>query len=540
MTATACRESCRPPDSKRGVLRSAPFVFWYDRGVNIVPVVVDHSLRVSAGLLGRDLAEQIFSELLIPNQAHEDAREYNVYGWEAIPAFHQLYDVHGDTVVLPRGYALRLKQLLRERGQRVDWRDRTRFVRGPDLGGQAIIHREHQPRAVAALRKHRQGIYKAPTGSGKTVTLCALLAELRPLRSLIVVDRINLVNQWRDRIRQYLDPPFEVGTIGEGVWEEDRITVGTVQAIWRVRNELIAEGWFDDWDLVSLDECHHVTAVTYRDLMARFTARYRFGKSATPDKTGDFELAKAVLGPVFHEDHHEPLRRQGVLITPTVQVVYSDFDYPYYGNHIADSKGNCQAPRCKNKRPHHRHRNNYQDLRKALVRDDSRNGLITEIIKDNSDHIVLVSTDEITQIEHIVQRMKHDGWQAMDDVYVMTSKEKGSKRDEILQTLADRGRGVLLSTVAGEGLDLPPIDRIILAFPTRNAKNVEQRVGRGTRPAAGKTDCIIYDIADNIGVLYQQFLERLHGCYQPLELPVHFVNKPDKRKRIGLENLGAR
>ena len=73
------------------------------------------------------------------------------------------------------------------------------------------------------------------------------------------------------------------------------------------------------------------------------------------------------------------------------------------------------------------------------------------------------------------------------------------------------------------------LDRIILAFPTRNAKKVEQQVGRGTRATNGKTDCIVYDIADNVGPLLAQLQSRIRGCYKPLELELELINEP-KRK----------
>ncbi len=503
-----------------------------------VPVYVTHELRVDGNLLGHDLVNDIFDDLTIPNDAHIKAKKREIWKWEEIPEFHEPFDLDGDIVVMPRGYALRLKKLLRVHRIKVDWIDRTKWAKGSPIGGDEFSYRDHQPAAVAAIKRHRQGFYKAPTGSGKTVTICGLIWDLSPRRTLILVDKKNLVTQWVKHINNHLNPDFPVGRISEGKWVEERITVATIQSIWSKRYD-VGQDWFEQWDLVVLDECHHVAARMYYNLMSRFNARYLLGASATPDKTDEFELAKTVMGPVIYEDSHTELRESGVLIKPSVKVIYSDFQYPYYGDHNADKNGDCQKPGCRSKYPHHKHRNNYGDMLKALLQDESRNGLVMEILKRESDHTVLVATDQIKHIDAMLAEITYDGYMPLDDIYILTSKQKkAEERDEILNTVVKRGHGIIFSTIAHEGLDLPPVDRIVLPFPTRNGKKVEQQIGRGTRSTPGKTDCLVYDIADPVGPLMQQLRQRMLGCYQPLELDVEIVNKPAP-KRKGLGRLSA-
>lgn len=503
--------------------------------MQIVPVKVTHELRVDGNYLGHDLVEEIFDELTIDNNAYLDAKKRKYWGWQKIAPTHDLYKLDGNELVLPRGYALQLKRKLRKNGLKVRWIDRTRWHRGKPIGREEFSFRNHQPAALDAIKHHRQGMYKSPTGGGKSAVGSSVIWDLCPQNTLILVDRVNLVSQWAKDIVKMIDPSFPIGRIAKGKWDEQRITVATVQTLWARRHDLDEEFW-EKWDLVILDECHHVTAATFRDLIARLHARYRLGFSATPDKTGEFELAQAVLGPVFHEDSHQELRESGVLIKPKVKVLYSGFDFEYWGDHAANKKGQCLVPDCKNKKPRHRHRNNYGKLLYALLRDDVRNGLIVEILKREADHTVLVCTDQTTHIEILLDAISADDWIPLDDVYVLTGKQSAEERDEIIEKVTKRGHGIILSTIANEAFNLPAIDRVVLGFPTSNAKKTIQQVGRGTRTSYGKSDCLIYDIADDVGPMHSQFRKRMAGCYQPQELDVEIVNPPTRKKGLGMLN----
>ena len=233
-----------------------------------IPVIVDSHLRLDGNLVGHDLANEIFDELTVPNPAYAVAVNRRQWNASQIPEDFLLGDLDGDTVVMARGYALQLKLLLREHGLGVRWIDRRTFRRGAPLGHEEFSYRAHQPAAVRAIRRHQQLIYKAPTGSGKTVTVCGAIWEMSPQWSIILVDRINLVDQWMDRIEEHVGiPRNEIGSIGDMSWSEGRITVATVQTLHRYIKQLREEDWFKQWSFVCLDECHHVTARTYLELV---------------------------------------------------------------------------------------------------------------------------------------------------------------------------------------------------------------------------------------------------------------------------------
>ena len=176
----------------------------------------------------------------------------------------------------------------------------------------------------------------------------------------------------------------DIGQIGQGKWKEGaRITVATVQTIWKkYKDGLLDDGFFDEWDCVIVDECHHVTAETIQVIVGSFNAKYRFGVSATPDRKDDkFEFALDVLGEVFWQDDEEELRAAGMLMRPLVRVIRTDFNHVYWPDHSSDENHDCMTPGCRlsGKRPHE-HRNNYQAVKTALVENEPRNWLIAETL----------------------------------------------------------------------------------------------------------------------------------------------------------------
>jgi hypothetical protein len=140
-----------------------------------IPVIIDSHLRLDGNLIGLDLANTIFDELTLLNPEWAEAKKRTGWVPKSIEKWILLADLDGDTLVMPRGYAMELKLLLREHGHRVWWVDRRKWASGSAFGVKQFSYRDHQPAAVKAIIKHQFGIYEAPTGSGKTTVGCAVI-----------------------------------------------------------------------------------------------------------------------------------------------------------------------------------------------------------------------------------------------------------------------------------------------------------------------------------------------------------------------------
>lgn len=485
-------------------------------------VVVDSHLRVDGNVLGRDLVDDILDELTIANAAKAVAKRTKRYGWWDLPDEFLLGDLDGDELIMPRGYAVQLKRLCREYDIKVIWVDRRKGQKGKSFKWRKnFTARPHQPLAVRKMRRHQQGMYQAPTGSGKSLTCIKFVHDVAPAQSIVLVDQVGLQTQWIKEFGNWLGGE-NVGQIGNGVWVDDkRVTVATVQTIWsKIKRGELPEDFFDRYDCVIVDECHHVSAETIEYIVGMFRAKWRIGVSATPDRLDHkFAIVRAVLGEVFHQDDEDRLRKLGVLVKPQVQVIKTDFEFEYVTDHESDRQGRCRKRGCTIHRQHG-HRNNYQKLKDAIVSNVDRNELVGRTVSEQAvtgPHHHLIVSDEIRHLEAIeqtswIQALQGSLWEI--PVFVLTGKVSGNKRQALIEEIAAAEQCIVLATVAKEGLDIPRIDRIYLPFPSSNPKKVQQWVGRGTRSAAGKTDVLIFDFLDIlVGILKKQFRSRRYGFY---------------------------
>ena len=495
-----------------------------------IPVIIDSHCRVDGNLLGIDLVERVLKELTLINPAWIAGCKGN--GGrpdDDIPKWIILADLDGDTLVMPRGYAYEFKLLLREWGHRVWWLDRRKWEQGPAFGYAEFDYRDHQRVAVRKLRHHQQGIYEAPTGSGKTVAICGLIWELQPAKAIVLVDKIELLHQWRKEFLEKTGCPEElVGQIGQSKWDERRFTIATVQTLRRaLKTGKIGPEWFRQWDLVDLDECHHVTAETIMELMQLFWARYRLGNSATPDRQDmKFDIALDIIGDVVHSEGEEELREAGLITAPTVHRIQTNFKFPYHRAHVSGPRGQCEIDGCKINRVHS-HKNNYMKMMEHLVNDPARNGLVVSCVLaqiKTGPHVHLVISDRVTHLEALMiaySRAAKALKVKVPSTYLLTGKTPKAKRKQIMAEVQAHADCVLFSTVAKEGLDVPMIDRIYLPFPATQPAATEQKIGRGTRARAGKGETLIFDFADvHVKPLRRQFKRRRTLVYDKLGLEV--------------------
>lgn len=447
---------------------------------------VDHRLRVDKDDLPAGVEDMIKEALSIPNREKEEAKKNDLWGWRELPDRIELWDESRTHLSMPRGFALNFRTGLGMLGHEPDFIDH-RYYKPLIKIGQQINTKPWQKPAVDAILQYHQGIYKAPAGSGKTVSVLAAIQKLG-CRSLVIVNTKDILWQWQERVQQFLGTEYPVGLIGDNEFNPSKyLTIATAQTLHSRYDELVAAGFFDEFSLVCLDECHHATADTYNRLINRFSSRYRIGVSATPDKTGDFLLATAVLGPIFHETKVTEVTS---LIRPQVVRVTTDFFFSFRG-----------GPR-----------GNYQALIKALINNRKRNELIVQHVRGNRGHHQLVITKRIEHIEILKQMLLDSGF--TDPIYTIIGDDKNEARQDAKAFIEEKPC-VILSTLADEALDIPRLDRLHLVYPQKNTGLITQQVGRVERAHPNKKDAVIYDYADlKVSPLAIQWRERQYGVYK--------------------------
>lgn len=414
-----------------------------------------------------------------------------------------LYDTPPDLFLMPRGFAPTLAEILDNAEVEFEFDD-CRVCLPHEPFGNEIPLRPEQVKIADAIMEVEQGYGKSPTASGKTVACLAAIDQIG--KTLVIVNTMEIADQWVERIHEWLGEDYPTGFIGDGEFEisETGITVATVQTIWSRRAELWEEGFFDTFSGVCLDECHHGNARTYRWVMNQFSAKYRWGVSATPEKTGDPRIMKLVLGDQFVEVTEKDVEHS--VMKPTIEVIPTQFDMEY------ESFGGG--------------RNNYQKILSALSEDDDRNQLIVdELMTNHRDHANLIISKRLEHLSQIWETLVAAGYPA-EQIFTIVGKDERADRAASAEA-ASLGQCVVLSTLADEALDIKRLDRIHLIFPTKNPGLVKQQVGRIRRKHPDKLDAVVLDYHDwQVKPFHKQYMARRHEVYNPMGWPVK------KRKRI--------
>lgn len=479
-----------------------------------VPAILDSEIRISLDQLPELVIDEIMGELSIPNEEKIRAKKEKIYGWTDLPDEIPLYEINGNTLCIPRGFRDPLTIGLEHHEIQIAWEDQRTSESILQFNPSFQLRPQQGP-AAESIIAFEDGIYEAPAGSGKTVTGLEVVRRVRQRHNLIVVNQIDIATQWQLEAAQYV-PGIATGIIGEGRWEEAQLTIATLQTLYSRLEELIARGFFDKWGLVCLDECHHQQARTFMEVINRFNSYYRFGLSATPDKTGIFAMAQAVLGDIVHRTTRHELRDYGILARPRVEVVETGFQFDYWPTHTSTPFEHCMKPGCKlSKKKRHFHRNNYQSLKKKLVEDENRNRLIAaRVVREcyTLKRRVLVDSSQKNHLRYIREQLIKLG-ASPNDIYWMTGDESDVERQRIKLEVPQKPC-ILMSTIAREAVNIPTLDSVHLTFPIKNPGAIRQIVGRVERQYDGKPEPIINDYYDSeVGVLSNQFKSRRWNVY---------------------------
>lgn len=159
--------------------------------------------------------------------------------------------------------------------------------------------RADQEAAVATMHAHDIGILCAPTAFGKTVSAAALIARRR-VNTLVLVHRTELLRQWQERLQAFLGVGKEVvGTLGGGKPKlSGQIDIAVMQSLSR-KGEI--SDLVKNYGQIIIDECHHLSAVSFEALLRSSPARYVLGLTATPiRRDGQQPIIFMQCGPIRH------------------------------------------------------------------------------------------------------------------------------------------------------------------------------------------------------------------------------------------------
>jgi hypothetical protein len=148
-----------------------------------------------------------------------------------------------------------------------------------------------------AFREKGGGVLSLPCGFGKTTVALALSAHLKT-RTMIVVHKEFLANQWVDKINEFC-PGATIGRVQGNIFDiEKDFVIALIQTMCMRDFEVRA---FDSVGLLIVDEAHHIGAPAFSQFMFKICPKFTLGLTATPErKDGLTRLLYWFLGPEFY------------------------------------------------------------------------------------------------------------------------------------------------------------------------------------------------------------------------------------------------
>lgn len=326
---------------------------------------------------------------------------------------------------------------------------------------------------------HRTTLVVAATGTGKTTLFAAVLkerAELGP--ALVLAERQQLVKQTALRIEQEtgLSVGVEMGdrrTVRSGP-QAPQVTVATVQSMKGRRLKSYAPEHFAT---IVCDEAHHIAAKRYRAVLAHFPGAKVLGVTATPDRTDGIGL-EGIFDSVAHEYDIRSGIADGYLVPITAQqVTCGDLDV----SRVKSSQGDLKPG----------------ELEQAVLVDASLHQMASGIAKYTVGRQSIVFMPGVDS-SNAMARVLSDYVKTGVGVIVGTTEQE--ERDALLEQFRTGAIQYLVNCmVLTEGFDAPWIRAVCCCRPTSSRSVYTQQVGRGLRPFAGKTDCLVLDFVGNAG-----------------------------------------
>jgi superfamily II DNA or RNA helicase/very-short-patch-repair endonuclease len=353
-----------------------------------------------------------------------------------------------------------------------------------------------RPEQLAAAREllaHDTGVLAATTAFGKTVLAAWLIAE-RGVNTLVLVHRRQLQDQWVERLSEFLGlAPEQIGRVGGG---RKKVTASLDVAIIQ---SLVRKGAVSDlvakYGQIIVDECHHLSAESFSQVVRRARAKFVTGLTATVTrKDGHHPIVFMQCGPVRHRVDAKG-QASARPFTHAVYVRPTEF----------------RASRT----PSEDVRIQFQTLYSELIADEARNRLICEdvtkavqegrfplVLTERNDHLDCLAERLACYVPHLIVLRGGMGRNEAESVIAR------------LGSLPENEPRVLLATgrLIGEGFDDARLDTLFLTLPVSWQGTIAQYAGRLHRLHAHKKEVRVIDYADlNVPMLARMFDRRCRG-----------------------------
>ena len=320
------------------------------------------------------------------------------------------------------------------------------------------------------------GLLELPCAYGKTVLSLNIISHLKK-KTFIIVHKEFLMNQWIERIQQFL-PKARVGKIQGPIIDIDDkdIVIGMLQSL---SMKEYPASTFESFGLTIIDEVHHISSEVFSNSLFKLVTKYMLGLSATMNrKDGTTKVFKMFLGEVVFKGKRDEAREV------VVHGIKYEVDDDEFNEVKLDYRGNPA----------------YSTMISKLCEYNRRTEFILKIIADmlnkNPNQQIMILAQYKNILKYLHDAIAHRNI-ATVGYYIGGMKEQALKETE--------GKKVVIATyaMAAEALDIKTLTTLIMATPKTD---IEQSVGRILREKHSSP--VVVDIVDSHDLFQNQWRKR--------------------------------
>jgi superfamily II DNA or RNA helicase len=332
--------------------------------------------------------------------------------------------------------------------------------------------------ALARARGRHRNLLVSATGTGKTVMAAVDYARLRSTlglaRLLFVAHRKEILERSLATYRQVL----REASFGE-LWVDGRRPVSfdhVFASIQTLTVEVLERLEPDRFDVVVIDEFHHAAAPSYERLLEHLSPRELLGLTATPERADELSVLRWFDGRIAAELRLWDAIDQHRLVP-----------FAYYG--VGDERLDFREVPWRRGRGY-----DVDGLTGVLTADDALARLVLrELDRRVPDLQQMRALGFCVSVQHAQFMARVFDAAGVRSVAVWGDSPAQDRERALSALAAGRVQVVFSVDLFNEGVDVPPVDTLLMLRPTDSATLFLQQLGRGLRRAHGKTICTVLD-----------------------------------------------
>lgn len=349
------------------------------------------------------------------------------------------------------------------------------------------------------------GLLQLPCGFGKTLT-AIYLAFLLGVKTLVIVHKTFLQNQWFERIKQFTNAKIGIIRQKKVDVENKDIVIGMLQSISMIDYD---PKIFEDFGLIVVDEAHHISSRVFSRALFKVGGKYTLGLSATPQRAdGLTKVLNWHLGDIMYK-----IERKGDINVYIKMFNYKSTNVKLFSEKKQYFQGKVVP--------------GIQKMVTNLTILNERNQFIINImnsIMHKYERKILVLSARLEHldilkkgIDLIIKQKVESG--EIEPREITTAKYIGGMKDYQLEDSSEADIIFATYAMAKEGLDIDKLNTLILATPE---KDVIQSIGRVMRKQIAEGDIcpIVIDIADELS-LFKKWGSKREEYYKSMKYNVN-------------------